>query len=115
MTRSRRGPYFRLTLIRSCFGSLMTSKPLINPSCSRIRTTSVLILLPEISRESWYALLAFRMRVRRSAIGSVVYAIVCLLPARLGHAGKKSPVRLLSEADSTDSVLAEYGPRAPAD
>src|SRR4051794_19474625 len=82
---------------------------------------------------SWYALLALRMRVSMSAIGSVIViglspllAAVpgglrrlvptcgCGLPARLGHAGQLAPVRHLSQADAAQPERAEHrtGPAA---
>src|SRR6059058_1123888 len=58
------------------------------------------------------ALLALRMRVSMSAIGSV--STVSLLPARLRHAGNRALVRQLAEADPAEAELAEDRARAAA-
>jgi hypothetical protein len=57
-------------------------------------------------------LLALRMRVSMSAIGSV--SIRSLLPARLRHAGDRALVRELAQADPAESELAEHGARPSA-
>src|SRR5918992_621558 len=56
-----------------------------------------------ISVCSWSALLAFRMRVSMSAIGSV--SILRLLPARLRHARDLAVVRELAQADPAEPEL----------
>src|SRR5690349_7269023 len=58
------------------------------------------------------ALLALRMRVSMSAIGSV--STVSLLPARVRHAGNRALVRELAEADPAEAELAEDRARAAA-
>src|SRR5690242_19904632 len=58
------------------------------------------------------ALLALRMRVSMSAIGSV--STVLSLPARLRHAGNRALVRELAEADPAEAELAEDRARAAA-
>src|SRR4029078_4869500 len=58
------------------------------------------------------ALLALRMRVSMSAIGSV--STVVSLPARLRHAGNCALVRELAEADPAEAELAEDRARAAA-
>src|SRR5256714_12796531 len=58
------------------------------------------------------ALLALRMRVSMSAIGSV--STVSLLPARLRHAGNRALMRQLAEADPAEAELAEGRARAAA-
>src|SRR5579871_5497172 len=56
------------------------------------------------------------MRVNRSAMGSVVYAIaIASLPARLGDAGDQAPERILTETDAADAEAAKYAARAPTD
>src|SRR5215469_11282000 len=58
------------------------------------------------------ALLALRMRVSMSAIGSV--STVSLLPARLRHAGNRALVRELAQADAAEPELAEDRARPAA-
>src|SRR5690348_11270564 len=58
------------------------------------------------------ALLALRMRVSMSAIGSV--STVSLLPARLRHAGNRALVRELAQADAAEPELAEHRARPAA-
>src|SRR6478752_605264 len=58
--------------------------------------------------DAWIPL---RIRVRKSAIGSV---IDMLLPAALRHAGDVAVVRELAQADTADPELAEHGTRAAA-
>src|SRR3954462_4293656 len=64
------------------------------------------------SIDSCSALLALRMRVSMSAMGSVNMAL--LLPRRFGHAGDLALVRELAQADAADAELAEDGARAAA-
>src|SRR5579864_8397890 len=61
---------------------------------------------------SWSALLAFRMRVSMSAIGSV--STSSLLPAGLRHAGDGALVGELPQADTADAELAEHRARPAA-
>jgi hypothetical protein len=56
-----------------------------------------------MSTVSWSALLALRMRVSMSAIGSV-----CRLPARFRHAGDRALVRELAQADAAEAELAGH-------
>src|SRR5918992_4351474 len=65
-----------------------------------------------ISVCSWSALLALRMRVSMSAMGSV--SILGLLPAALRHARDLAVVRELAQADPAEAELAVDGARAPA-
>src|SRR5690242_3197447 len=58
------------------------------------------------------ALLALRMRVSMSAIGSV--STVSLLPARLRHAGNRALVREFAQADAAEPELAEHRARPAA-
>src|SRR3954447_14177394 len=60
---------------------------------------------------SWAAWMPLRIRVRKSAMGSV---IDMALPARLRHAGDEALVRELAQADAADAELAVHGPRTPA-
>src|SRR5581483_11289213 len=52
---------------------------------------------------SWSALLAFRMRVSMSAIGSVSIAS----PARFRHAGNRALMGEVAQADAAEAELAE--------
>src|SRR3954469_20806793 len=59
---------------------------------------------------SWAAMIPLRMRVRKSAIGSV---IDMRSPARLRHAGDEALVRELAQADAAQPELAVDRTRAP--
>src|SRR6188472_1781026 len=65
-----------------------------------------------ISAVSCIALLALRIRVSMSAIGSV--SISSLLPTALGHAGDGAVVRELAQADPAEAELLEHRARAAA-
>src|SRR3954470_2721942 len=60
---------------------------------------------------SWAAWMPLRIRVRKSAIGSV---IDMRSPARLRHAGDEALVRELAQADAAQPELAVDRTRAPA-
>src|SRR4051812_19720730 len=64
-----------------------------------------------ITTSSCAAWMPLRMRVRKSAIGSV---IDMALPARLRHAGDEALVRELAQADAAEPELAVDRARAPA-
>src|SRR4051794_27057745 len=57
------------------------------------------------------AMIALRIRVRKSAIGSVM---IVPLPARLDHAGDVAVQRQLAEADPAKLELADEGARTAA-
>src|SRR3954469_2314945 len=63
-----------------------------------------------MSAVSCAAWMALRIRVRKSAIGSVIRR----LPAALGHPGDEPAVGQLSQADPADAELAIDGARAAA-
>src|SRR3954447_10121686 len=65
------------------------------------------------STVSWAAVMPLRMRVRKSATGSV---IDIRSPTRLRHAGDHAVVRELAQADPAQAELAVHGarPAAPA-
>src|SRR5262245_14897064 len=65
-----------------------------------------------ISARSCIALLALRMRVSMSAIGSV--CIRNLSPARLGHARDRALMREIAQADAAEPELPEDRARAAA-
>src|SRR5215212_482753 len=64
-----------------------------------------------ITTSSWAAWMPLRIRVRKSAMGSV---IDMRSPARLRHAGDEALVRELAQADPAEAELAVHGARAPA-
>src|SRR3954447_14341276 len=64
-----------------------------------------------MTTSSWAAWMPLRIRVRKSAMGSV---IDMRSPARLRHAGDVAVVRELAQADPAQAELAVDGTRAPA-
>src|SRR3712207_1765889 len=64
-----------------------------------------------ITTSSCAAWMPLRIRVRKSAMGSV---IDMRSPARLRHAGDEALVGELAQADTADAELLVHGPRAPA-
>src|ERR671929_1507623 len=76
-----------------------------------MRAISRLSRLDGISTVSWAARIALRMRVRKSAMGSV---IDMRSPARLGHAGDEPLVGQLAQADPAQAELAVDRARTPA-
>src|SRR6188474_1220429 len=64
--------------------------------------------------DAWSALLALRMRVSMSAIGSVSTSLLSSLPGALRHARDRALVRELAQADAADAELLEHGARAAA-
>src|SRR4051794_3071412 len=76
-----------------------------------MRAISRLSLLDGISTSSLAAMMPLRMRVRKSAMGSV---IDMRLPTRLRHAGDVALVRELAQADPAQAELAEHGAGAAA-
>src|SRR5919206_5345967 len=81
------------------------------PCSTRIRAISRLRRLDGISTVSWAAMIALRMRVRKSATGSV---IDMRSPARLRHAGDEALVGELAQADPAQAELAVDRARATA-
>src|SRR4051812_4724024 len=76
-----------------------------------IRARSRLRRLAGISTVSCAAMIPLRMRVRKSATGSV---IDMASPARLRHAGDVAVVRELAQADPAQAELAVHGARPAA-
>src|SRR4051794_17966953 len=74
-----------------------------------MRATSTLSFEDGTSTVSWAAVMPLRMRVRKSAMGSV---IDMRSPARLRHAGDVAVVRELAQADPAQAELAVHGARA---
>src|SRR3954453_15119690 len=82
------------------------------PSSLRRRAISTFIRELGMVACSCSALLALWMLVGMSAFGSVSH--LSLLPARLRHAGNRSLVRELAEADPAEAELAEDRARTAA-
>src|SRR4051812_22143527 len=76
-----------------------------------MRAISRLSLLDGISTSSLAAMMPLRIRVRKSAMGSV---IDMRLPTALGHAGDVALVSELAQADPAEPELAVDRARAPA-
>src|SRR5215208_4772377 len=76
-----------------------------------IRAMSRLRRLAGISTVSWAAMIPLRMRVRKSATGSV---IDMGSPAALGHAGDVAVVGQLAQADAAQPELAVHRARTAA-
>src|SRR5215207_7067822 len=77
-----------------------------------MRASSFLSVDEGISTVSWAAMIPLRMRVRKSAMGSVM--LMADLPARLGHAGDVALVGHLAQADPAQAELAVHGTWAAA-
>src|SRR5436305_12513465 len=77
-----------------------------------MRARSVLNFDAGMSTSSWSARRPFRMRVRKSAIGSVIDML--LLPARLRESGDVALVGHLAQADPAEAELAEVRAGAAA-
>src|SRR6266550_2487160 len=76
-----------------------------------MRASSRLRLLDGITTVSCAAWIPLRIRVRKSATGSV---IDMRSPARLRHAGDEALVGQLAQADPAEAELAVHGARAAA-
>src|SRR5688572_21595004 len=70
-----------------------------------MRAISFLSPLDGISTVSWAAMIPLRIRVRKSAMGSV---IDMRSPARLRHAGDEALVRQLAQAQAAEPELAVH-------
>src|SRR6185312_745063 len=111
MMRSLPAPYLRYTRSTPCLLSSMTRKFLMNPSSLRISAMRSLSFDDGMSTFSCSARLALRMRVRKSAIGSLYMA----LPARLDHAGHLALEGELPEADPAGLELPQVAAGPAAD
>src|SRR4051794_1759800 len=89
-----------------------SSKPSMYPCSVRIRAISRFSPLAGISTVSCAAMIPLRIRVRKSAIGSVIDT--ARSPTRLGHAGDHAVVRQLAQTQAADAELAIDGARTPA-
>src|SRR5882757_7172765 len=140
MLRSRLGPYFSWTTSDLPTRASSVRKSLMYP-CS-LRISAMFALIFECGRvtSSWYAELALRRRVKKSAIGSVMVMTASSpssrrfplpnslgwayrnlfvsscgpLPAGLLHAGQFARMRHLPQADSAQAELAVHGVGAAA-
>src|SRR5437870_11075560 len=86
----------------------------MKPSSFRISASRTLSLEEGMSTFSCSARLALRMRVRRSAMGSLIDMTPRLLPARLDHARHLALEGELPEADPAELELPEEAARPPA-
>src|SRR3954453_9431749 len=77
-----------------------------------MRAISRVSLLDGISPSSLAGMMPLRMRVRKSAMGSVID--MSRSPARLRHAGDVALVGELAQADAAEPELAVARARAPA-
>src|SRR4029453_2588014 len=114
IVRARSGLYFILTwrVRPGPSGVSSTAKPSMYPSRSRTSASASLSLEDGMRTSSCIAMLALRMRVSMSAMGSVI--VMCRRlpsPARLGHAGQLARVRQLAQADPAEAELAEHRAR----
>src|ERR671910_2829408 len=81
------------------------------PCSERMRAISAFSREAGISTSSCAAWMPLRIRVRKSAMGSV---IDMRSPARLRHAGDEAVVRELAQAHTAEAELAVDGARAAA-
>src|SRR5882724_7526184 len=114
MTRSLPAPYLRYTRSVPGVFSSIRRKFLMKPSLFRISVIRTLSLEDGMSTFSCSALLAFRIRVRRSAMGSVIMSPP-LLPARLDHARNLTLEGQLPEAEPAALELAQVPAGSPAE
>src|SRR3954469_10835806 len=115
ITRSRLRPYFSSTTSVSNASPSRRSvrKSRMYPSSFRRRAMSSFRREVGIAAVSCSALLALRMRVSMSAIGSVSTSC-SLLPRALGHAGDHALVGEVPQADPAEPELLEDRARAAA-
>src|SRR5580704_5642996 len=118
MVRARSGVYFMV--ISRVFpgfpGSSFTWYPTMYPSSTRMAASDSLSFEPGILTVSKWAVLAFRMRVSMSAIGSVIVIVGRLLsPTGLRHTGNFAGVDHHPQADPAQAELAVHrlGSAAP--
>src|SRR5579864_191927 len=92
-----------------------TANPAMYPSRSRMTARDSLSLELGIFTLSCMAVLALRIRVSMSAMGSVIVMGASLpSPARLGDTGDLPRVHHDAQADATEAELAQYRPRTAA-
>src|SRR3954469_22227941 len=78
-----------------------------------MRASSTLSLDAGMSTVSWAAWIPLRIRVRKSAMGSVMDMVFSCgsVPAALGHPRDVAVVRELAQADAAQPELAVHGAR----
>src|SRR3954471_21200089 len=79
-----------------------------------MRASSLLRFEARVTASSCEAEMALRIRVRKSAVGSVMLMTGGVLPGGLGHPRDVAVVSQLAQADPADTELAIHGPRAAA-
>src|SRR3954464_3727778 len=82
------------------------------PCSRRMRAISVFRRDAGTSTSSWAAVMPLRIRVRKSAMGSVM--LMRASPTRLRHAGDEALMRQLAQAYAAEPELAVHRARAPA-
>src|SRR5829696_1696950 len=89
----------------------------MKPSSLRIRQSSRLMREMGTSSRSCFARWALRIRVSRSAMGSVMLIVVLLetSPARLDHAGEVALQRQIPQMDAAEAKLPVITARPAAD
>src|SRR5262245_23916957 len=102
-------PYLRYTRSMFCLRSSRTRKFLMNPSSLRSSTMRIFSLEDGMSTFSCSARLALRMRVSRSAMGSL---FMIASPARLDHARHLALEGQLPEAQTAELELPQVAARA---
>src|SRR5579872_2706675 len=108
-----RSPY--RSWIRIASGVVFSAwKSAMNPSALRIFTISIFIRDAGITTESCRAIMALRIRVSMSAIGSVMTPTPVTSPARLDDAGNLAPMGQRAQADPAEPELPEHRPRPAA-
>src|SRR2546423_13297025 len=85
----------------------------MKPSSCKICAMLSFIFECGMSTLAWRRLIALRMRVNISAIGSVILMAQRSLPARLHNARQLAPQRPFAQADTAQAKFAIHGPWAP--
>src|SRR5215470_16176934 len=106
--------YLSTTCSVPCLPSSFSDTSRTKPSSRSTSQMRCLILLAGSSSSSSPARCALRMRVKRSATGSVMLMSRLRSPARLDHAGDLAPQGAASETDAAHLELVEEGARPAA-
>src|SRR5581483_2405837 len=119
IVRARSGVYFMVIsrVLPGLPGSAFTWYPVMYPSSARIAASDSLSFEPGIVTVSKWAVMAFRIRVSMSAIGSVMVIVVRLLsPAGLGDARDLAGMDHHPQTDTAEAELPVHGlgPTTPA-
>src|SRR5919202_5404720 len=85
----------------------------MKPSSCKIRAMLSFIFECGMSTLAWRRLIALRMRVNISAMGSVILMAQRSLPARLHNARQLAPQRPFAQADAAQAKFAIDGPWTP--